>query len=99
MAYRSTRDDLLIPSRLNFRWTISIRSHQQTSVAARSVAATARGTAANRPCNTQAIRQLLSYGQELLVSTEAHVFVFDVLKSIQELLLIILGQGLVGHRE
>ena len=30
---------------------------------------------------------------------EAHVFVLDVLESLQEPLLIVLGQGLIGHRE
>src|SRR5208337_4696583 len=53
----------------------------------------------NRPCHAEAIRQFFSHGQELLVRAKAHVLVLDVLESIQELLLIVLGQGLVGHRE
>ena len=54
---------------------------------------------ANRPRHAEAIRQFVSQVQELLVRAEAHVFVLDVLESRQQPLLIVLGQGLVGHRE
>ena len=52
-----------------------------------------------RPCHAEAVRQFVSHVQELLVRAQAHVLVLDVLESCQEPLLIVLGQGLVGHRE
>ena len=63
------------------------------------VATTAQAVVAARPRHAEASRQIVCQGQILLVSAKAQVFMLDVLERLEELLLIVLREGLVGHRE
>jgi hypothetical protein len=53
----------------------------------------------NRPGHAETTGQLACHAQKLLVRPQAHVLPLDVLESREESLLIVVGQGLVGHRK
>jgi hypothetical protein len=63
------------------------------------VAAAAPTIVDNCPGHAEATGQLACHAQKLLVRPQAHVFLLDVLKSRQKPLLIVVCQGLIGHRK